>query len=141
MQAYKERLVVAVPGAEVVSSWHEHDCYEPVPLSVFLLGDDQRFILKAEEHTDNPGQGWVHGQRGLGDLARADVLVFFGGERGQGGNHVEFGWALAQGLRLVVIGYRDSVYQCAPQVEFHRNFKSWLAGEKLRQSVTEGDQG
>lgn len=60
------------------------------------------------------------------DLKKADTIVFFS-ERPEsyskrGGRHVEFGMALAWGKRLIVIGDRENVFHCLPQVE---RFNTW----------------
>jgi hypothetical protein len=37
---------------------------------------------------------------------------------GRGGRHVEFGAAMAAGKRLIVVGWRENVFHCLPDVEF-----------------------
>lgn len=61
------------------------------------------------------------------DLTVADTVISFtehpGVEsRGRGGRHVEFGMALALGKRLIVIGPRENVFHCLPEVEY---YESW----------------
>jgi hypothetical protein len=58
------------------------------------------------------------------DIMRADALVAFtegpdtpSGLRARGGRHVEFGFALAQGLRTIVVGPRENVFHHLPGVE------------------------
>jgi len=58
----------------------------------------------------------------LVDLERADVCVSFteAGDvagRARGGRHVEFGWALARGKRVIVYGPRENVFHHHPRVE------------------------
>jgi hypothetical protein len=77
----------------------------------------------------------------LADIERADVLVAFTeplrndaeqlyangawlNAQTRGGRHVETGWALAKGLRVVVIGPRENAFHHLPQVE---QFDSWDA--------------
>ena len=56
------------------------------------------------------------------DVERADVLISFTEEgdvpgRARGGRHVEFGWALARGKRLIVLGPRENIFHHHPRVE------------------------
>lgn len=40
----------------------------------------------------------------------------------RGGRHVEYGIALARGVRVIVVGHRENIFHWLPQVEF---FASW----------------
>jgi len=40
---------------------------------------------------------------------------------GRGGRHVEFGYAMAKGKRLIVVGYRENLFHEHPSVEFCLN--------------------
>lgn len=64
------------------------------------------------------------------DMLAADVVASITEEprktTTRGGRHVEFGGALALGKRLVVIGHRENVFHCLPQVEFYENHWDWL---------------
>lgn len=40
----------------------------------------------------------------------------------RGGRHVEYGIALANRVRILVVGYRENIFHWLPQVEF---FKTW----------------
>lgn len=69
------------------------------------------------------------------DLRKADTIVFFS-ERSEayskrGGRHVEYGIALALNLRLVVIGARENVFHCLPQVERFDSWQQFLNWEKV----------
>lgn len=67
------------------------------------------------------------------DLNASDTIVFFSetpdSHSKRGGRHVEFGMALAWGKRLVVIGPRENVFHCIPQVEQYRSFYEFLICE------------
>jgi len=61
------------------------------------------------------------------DLKKADTIILFS-ERPEayakrGGRHVEFGMAIAWGKSLIVIGPRENVFHCLPQV---RRYDTWL---------------
>lgn len=54
------------------------------------------------------------------DIKAADCLIAFtesSPSRGLGSRHVEFGFALALGIRLIVIGPRENVFYHHPSVE------------------------
>jgi hypothetical protein len=60
------------------------------------------------------------------DLMAADWCISFTEEPrsgpSRGGRHVEFGAAMATGKRLIVVGHRENVFHCLPNVEF---FDDW----------------
>lgn len=60
------------------------------------------------------------------DLLQAECVISFTEEprktNTRGGRHVEFGAALATGKRCLVIGHRENVFHCLPQVEW---FSDW----------------
>ena len=60
------------------------------------------------------------------DVFSADTLIFFSeppdSHSKRGGRHVEFGMALAQGKRIIVIGDRENIFHCLPQIE---RFDTW----------------
>jgi hypothetical protein len=52
----------------------------------------------------------------------ADVVINFTepprSKANRGGRHVEYGIALAKGLRVIVVGYRENIFHWLPMVEF-----------------------
>lgn len=60
----------------------------------------------------------------LEDLTAADAVISFTDEQGggKGGRHVEFGVALAQGKRVILVGPRENVFHTLPKVE---HYLSW----------------
>lgn len=42
----------------------------------------------------------------------------------RGGRHVEYGIALARGVRVIVVGFRENIFHWLPQVEFHQDFST-----------------
>lgn len=57
----------------------------------------------------------------LEDVAAADCLIAFTeepGVSGRGGRHVELGFALALGKRVIVVGRRENLFCHHPCVEF-----------------------
>ncbi len=61
------------------------------------------------------------------DIVASDALVLFSeppdSHSKRGGRHVEFGIALGLGKRLIVVGPRENVFHCLPQVE---RFATWV---------------
>jgi hypothetical protein len=61
-----------------------------------------------------------------GDMkSTADIIILFSEKSGishRGGRHVEFGLAIGLKKRLIVIGPRENIFHCLPQVEL---FDSW----------------
>lgn len=61
------------------------------------------------------------------DVKAADCVISFTeeprGTTSRGGRHVEFGGALMAGKRTVVVGHRENVFHCLPEVEF---YPTWL---------------
>jgi nucleoside 2-deoxyribosyltransferase len=58
----------------------------------------------------------------LADIDAADLVVCFTepprSGPARGGRHVEYGYALATGKHVVVVGYRENVFYCLPGVGF-----------------------
>lgn len=65
-------------------------------------------------------------RRNRDDLLTADCVVSFTeaprSSNSRGGRHVEHGMAVALGKRIVVVGHRENVFHCLPEVEF---FQAW----------------
>lgn len=68
----------------------------------------------------------------LEDVDEADTVISFT-ERPDmyttGGRHVEFGYAIATGKRLVVIGPRENVFHYFPTVEQFDTLNDWIRSE------------
>jgi nucleoside 2-deoxyribosyltransferase len=62
----------------------------------------------------------------LEDLRLSDTVIVFGDEprstRSRGGRHVEFGYALALGKRMILVGHRENIFASLPAIEF---FETW----------------
>jgi hypothetical protein len=86
----------------------------------------------------------------LEDLEAADVLVAFTEEArverpgtpvSRGGRHVEFGYALGRKMPVVIVGHRENVFHCLPQVCFCPTFEEarlWFTLEDVDASLAEG---
>lgn len=66
----------------------------------------------------------------LGDVDKADTIVSFTHQRGTptpgGGRHVEFGYGLALGKRLILIGERENVFHHHPKVDVFPDLKTFI---------------
>lgn len=63
------------------------------------------------------------------DIEKADAIICFTQTPGPyytGARHVEFGMALAYGMRCIVIGYRENAFYNHPQVEFYETWQEFM---------------
>ena len=74
----------------------------------------------------------------LADIDRAaTVILFTAWPSTKGGRHVEFGYALATGKKIVVIGERESVFHSLPQVAWFPAWADYV--QSLGEEVQPGD--
>lgn len=95
--------------------------------------DGGHHISDAALNDDHGDQGFSASQRqrfaeeDWSDLFWADTCISFTeaprSSASRGGRHVEFGAALAMGKRCIVVGPRENVFHCLPQVEV---YPDWL---------------
>jgi nucleoside 2-deoxyribosyltransferase len=71
----------------------------------------------------------------LDDIDAADTLVFFAEDplvgTPRGGRHVEFGYALAKGKRLVVIGAQENIFHFLPNTIIYSTVQDFLDAEGI----------
>jgi nucleoside 2-deoxyribosyltransferase len=64
------------------------------------------------------------------DIDEADSFIFFAEDQNQqpprGGRHVEFGYALAKGKQMFVIGAKENIFHHLPWVSVHKDWLSFL---------------
>lgn len=109
LQGYRDELEAA--GHEVTSRWinggHQID-----DRGLSAQGKEEERIRFAQEDWN--------------DLLRAECVISFSeaprSSNSRGGRHVEHGMALAYGKRAIVVGHRENVFHCLPEVEF---FPEW----------------
>ncbi len=75
--------------------------------------------------TEDERRGWA--VEDLSDLSAADTLIAFteypnSEGRGRGGRHVEYGYAMAVGCDLIVVGPRENVFHSLRKV---RQYPDW----------------
>jgi len=102
--------------------------------SRWLRGDHQI----ADDQLNDPGAqilGQRYAEEDLEDLAAADLAIFFTEEPRailtRGGRHVEFGLALAGDIPCWIVGPRENVFHCLPEV---RVFPDWKAARSVLES-------
>lgn len=78
----------------------------------------------------DPARWWPYAHADLSDLEAADVLVSFLGPGGKGGRHIEHGYAMGLGRRIVIIGDRENVFHCDPETEHYPTWDAFLANER-----------
>lgn len=104
------RDVLNAMGHEVTSRWI--DCHADVT-GDFTSSFTPEFL---NAHPSECGRIAAHD---IEDLDAADMVISFtspdGG--GKGGRHVEFGYGLALGKRMVLVGPREHVFHTLPQVD------------------------
>jgi nucleoside 2-deoxyribosyltransferase len=76
-------------------------------------------------------------ERDLEDITAADGLLFFAEDPAigipRGGRHVEFGFALAIGKALEVVGSSENVFHMLEDVAHYLTFEEWLTA-KLKEA-------
>lgn len=64
------------------------------------------------------------------DVNAAEIVISFTepprSKANRGGRHVEFGIALARGVRVIVVGYRENIFHWLPRVEFRHTWEEAL---------------
>ena len=69
-------------------------------------------------------------QDDIEDVEKADALVLFTerpySDKGRGGRHVEFGYALGKGKEVYIIGPRENVFHTLPGVKQYASFDRFL---------------
>ncbi len=76
-------------------------------------------VINAEDSIPEIGARFAQGD--LEDINEADAVIAFTerprSNQGRGGRHVEFGIAVALEKGLIVVGPRENIFHCLPQVE------------------------
>lgn len=114
MQGYRAELERF--GHVVTSRWINGD-HQIDDAGLSVQAKEAERVRFAQEDTD--------------DLLAADCVISFTGAprsaNSRGGRHVEFGMAYARGKKVVVVGHRENVFHCLPEVEFHERWEDALA--------------
>lgn len=105
------RDVLEALGHEVTSRWIDlHNGLQPHSAMPDQLNGDPQGCA-------------IFGLRDIADMNAADTIISFtlvGG--GKGGRHVEFGYALAAGHRMILVGPREHIFHTHPSVEHYEDW-------------------
>jgi nucleoside 2-deoxyribosyltransferase len=129
---YRDQLEYV--GYEVTSRWLNgaHQVY----LDGEPLGPEQEALI--ESGKASPEVRGRFAAEDWADVTEADIVISFTepprSKASRGGRHVEFGAALALAKRCVVVGFRENVFHCLPEVEFFETFADAFAALALVES-------
>lgn len=103
------------------------------------IGSTTRW-LSQHPSTDDPAELAVQAQDDLEDVDTADIFILLNYKgwvmEGQGGKHVETGYALAKGKPVYVVGKPWNVFHYLPQVKVVAGLRE-VASDALVQRVGE----
>ena len=75
----------------------------------------------------------------LDDIDNSDTFVFFSEDPNigtpRGGRHVEFGYALSQGKRMIVIGGEENIFHYLPQIIHYTSLGNFLDAEGIQNAA------
>lgn len=93
-----------------------------------------RWVYGAEDHLGLDEEGIA--LMDLEDVDSADAVISFTEPRGEytrgGGRHVEFGYGLARGKRLIIVGGKENVFHSYPGIEFYPDVDALTRNEWRR---------
>lgn len=107
---------LAYRGHTITSRWVMPDADHVLPTGLSAQAADAERARFAHED--------------LADMYAADTCVSLMEEPrndGRGGRHVEFGFMLAQGAAMVIIGPRETVFHHLPKVQHYPSVAAYLA--------------
>ena len=116
IRAYVVQSRAADVGVHVTSRWLDQD-----PTSGYAGGSNEA--------------GAEFARRDLTDIDAADNFLLFSEDPAiptlRGGRHVEFGYALAKGKRIEVVGPKENIFHLLlPDAAFFPTFAAWLESKK-----------
>ena len=92
------------------------------------LSDEALTVENATETT--PIEGKLFALEDFNDVCHADWVICFTEKphsgHSRGGRHVEMGLALAWNKRVTVVGPRENIFCCLPQIQHYSNFNELL---------------
>lgn len=75
----------------------------------------------------------------LDDLMAADHMLLLNFPNGRGGMHVEFGYALASGVKCVVIGKPTTIFHYLQDVEVYPSVRAYVSAWRDRRRAMKWD--
>lgn len=105
--------ILNAAGCLVTSRWLDED--KPLDMN---MGDDSEEFYTETSRVD------------LEDIELANSVLFFSEDpligTPRGGRHVEFGYALAKGKRISVIGPKENVFHYSPRVSHYSTLTHFM---------------
>lgn len=99
-------------------------------ISSSWLNEDYALNIKITELT--PATNLEIAEKDIEDVIGSDVFIFVAEDMDnqppRGGRHVEFGYALALGLRIYVVGKEENVFHYLPMITVVPSFEELIAG-------------
>jgi|AACY02.2.fsa_nt_gi Nucleoside 2-deoxyribosyltransferase len=122
LQEWAEQL--EADGHQIVSRWSKRGSDHKIP-----PGQSEEAAFRERRR---------FAEEDLEDLDQADCVLSLMEEprsNGRGGRHVEFGYALATGCRMVIVGPRETVFHCLREVEAFETFEQARAAMATKASA------
>lgn len=123
LQGWQDDLIAL--GHEIVSRWSLRGNDHQIPTGLSRqASDDERARFAVED---------------IEDINRCDCMISLMCEprnNSRGGRHVEFGYALAKGCRLITVGPRETVFHHLETVE---HFNDWASALNSGALATDED--
>lgn len=87
---------------------------------------DPNMTLSALEEADHQEIA----EHDLDDVIGSDIMIFFAEDQNnqppRGGRHVEFGFALALGVEIYVIGEKENIFHYLPNIKVFPSFEDLM---------------
>lgn len=111
-------------GHTVISRWIT-GCHE-IPGKSESIGDRNTYTTEERAH---------FATEDLQDLLHSSCIIAFTEEENapsnRGGRHVEFGYAIGKNLELYVVGPKENVFHCLPNVKAFNTWQDFLKHSEL----------
>ncbi len=82
------------------------------------------------DNENTPIEAMPFAEDDIEDIIKSDVLILFTekpfSDKGRGGRHTEFGYAIGLGKTVCIVGPRENVFHCLPQIQQFENWKQCL---------------
>jgi len=118
------RGILMAQGVEVGARWLDGE-HQLTPVSQHL-GNEGAALIESQGQGHDALRQWFALQD-LEDIVACSTVISFteppGTKATRGGRHVEFGYALALGKRMMVVGPRENLFHWAPGVEVYATFE------------------
>lgn len=120
MRRYRDIIQAKISGACVTSRWIDQHG-----------GNLLNSFVSSKLNSDSHAECWIYGNKDIEDVEACHTIVSFTGDDGtsKGGRHVEFGYAMALGKRLIIVGLRENIFHTHPLAVRFSTFEEFLEYE------------